>query len=442
MKIKTLSDKQIKEEFGLEFVNAPNLSLFGGLTPFLHFLEKVQIKDRLIAACGPDKASALLQIMLGICVGAQSMEAVAEACKDPIFKGFLNRPRSATQITRSLKKISSSELAQLHELTTALGLMEFASTSFRGLPVTFDIDATSIEKYGHQEGVAAGYLAKDEIKPCYQYLFIRNDALHSFVYGTIRDGSTHSQNAFVDYLRMLLPFFNGQWTLRIRADSGYFNEEAFSLCSEQNVAFYIKAPMSESRSRLANNDKLVWTEDESDPDIEYSTYQTNTKSGYIWREIFKRVKDKDSKDLLFPSYKTYCLATNDLEMKPSRAFEFYNGRAKIENNIREMKHDYGLGKIITDSFAVNDAITQATILLYILIGHFKRNCLDQDDQRKKLATLRRQIFSIPARFLSSARYEWSRIYSIMIDKLKFNRIISRVRALATLLTIPIPNETS
>lgn len=442
MKIKTLSDKQIRREFGLEFVHAPNLSKFGGLLPLLHFFGKVQLKERLSACCGPDKASALMQIMFGICVGAHSMESVAEVCRDPAFKSFVRRPLSATQLTRTLKKISPSELARLHELTTAMGVMEFAATSYKGLPVTFDIDATAVEKYGHQEGVAEGYISKDEIKPCYQYLFIRNDSLHSFVYGTIRDGSSHSQNAFVEYLKMLLPIFGGQWTLRIRADSGYFNEEAFSLCSEQNVAFYIKAPMSESRQRLAVSEQLTWVDDEANPDISYAVYQTNTKEGYIWREVFKRVKDPDSRSLLFPSYKTYCLATNDLDMAPSRAYEFYNGRANIENNIREMKQDYGLGKLVTESFAVNDAITQATILLYILVGHFKRNCLDQDDQRKKLTTIRESIFKIPARYLSSSRYEWARIYSVLLEKLKFSRIVSRVKALATIFTIPIPLETS
>ena len=315
MKIRTLSDEEIKRECGLEFVAVPSLTQFGGLQPFLRFLDRVRIKERLSACCGSDKASALLQLMCGLTVGAKSMEGVAEVCKDPAFKRFIKRPLSATQLTRTFKKLSASEIANLHELTTALGIMEFAETSYRGLTVTLDIDATAVEKYGKQEGVTAGYIAKDQIKPCYQYLFVRNSNLHSFVYGTIREGSTHSQNGFLEYLRMLLPMFNGEWTLRLRADSGYFNEEAFSMCSSQNVEFYIKAPMSDSRQRLADRESTLWTPDEADSSVSYASIQTNTKEGYIWREIFKRVRDKDSDELLFPSYRTYCLATNNLEVK-------------------------------------------------------------------------------------------------------------------------------
>jgi Transposase DDE domain group 1 len=442
MEMKTLSDAEIKKTFGVEFFHSPNLSQFGGLQPFLSFLDKVQIFDRLRATCGREKASSLLQIMLGICVGAKSMEGISIACKDPVFKNFIKRPLVPTQIVRNLKNITALELAQLHELTVSLGILEFASTSFKGLPVTFDFDATAVEKHGSQEGVTAGYIGDDIIKPCYQYLFIRNDKLNSFVYGTVREGSTHSQNGFTEYLKMLLPLFNQEWTLRIRADAGYFNEEAFTLCSENNVAFYIKAPMSEARQRLANGDHLTWVNDEADTDVKYAIYQTRTKQGYIWREIFKRVKDKDSKDLLFPSYKTYCLATNEPDIKPSDAYEFYNKRARIENNIREMKNDYSLGKIVTESFAVNDAITQATIILYILIGHFKRNCFDSKDQRKTLETIRRQFFRIPARILTSARSEWTRLYTVLFDKLKWSRILSRIKVFTSILTIPLPVETS
>lgn len=438
MNIRTLSDEEIKREFGLEFVVVPSLTQFGGLQPFLRFLDKVRIRERLSACCGPDKASALLQLMFGLTVGAKSMEGVAEVCKDPVFKRFLKRPLSATQLTRNLKKLSACEIVNLHELTTALGIMEFAETSYRGLTVTLDIDATAVEKYGKQEGVAAGYIAKGDIKPCYQYLFVRNSNLHSFVYGTIREGSTHSQNGFLEYLKMLLPMFNGEWTLRLRADSGYFNEEAFSMCSAQNVEFYVKAPMSDSRQRLADLETIEWISDAADPNVAYASIQTNTKAGYIWREIFKRVRDKDSDKVLFPSYRTYCLATNNLDVSSSRAYEIYNGRANIENNIRELKNDYSLGKIVTESFQVNDAITQSTLILYILIGHFKRNCLDKEDQKAQLSTVRRKLFHLPARFISSSRYEWSRIYSVMFDKLKWSRIVSRVMALRSLLTLPLP----
>jgi hypothetical protein len=295
MKIRTLSDAEIKRELGIEFVVARNLSQFGGLQPFLKFLDKVRIRERLTACCGTDKASALLQLMFGLVVGTNSMEGVAEVCKDPAFKSFIKRPLSATQLTRTFKKITAAEISSLHELTTALGIMEFAETSYRGLTVTLDIDATAVEKYGKQEGVAAGYIAKDEIKPCYQYF--------------------------------------------------------------------------------------------------------------------------------------------------SRAYEIYNGRANIENNIREMKNDYGLGKIVTESFQVNDAITQATLILYILVGHFKRHCLDKDDQKMQLSTVRRKFFHLPARFMSSSRYEWSRICSAVLDKLKWSRIISRVLALRSILTIPLPLQT-
>ena len=51
----------------------------------------------------------------------------------------------------------------------------------------------------------------------------------------------------------------------------------------------------------------------------------------------------------------------------------YNKRAHIENAIKELKEDYQLGKIVTDSFDANDVITQTTMMAFIIkkVKYFK-----------------------------------------------------------------------
>ncbi len=62
------------------------------------------------------------------------------------------------------------------------------------------MDATSVEKYGSQEGVEKGYVGADQPESCYQYLLIYFNNRKTFLYGTIRAGSSHSQNDFCGYL--------------------------------------------------------------------------------------------------------------------------------------------------------------------------------------------------------------------------------------------------
>jgi hypothetical protein len=429
--ITPVSYKKIKEDYKLEFVNSAKISLFGGLPAFIRFLEQASLGERLEEVVGASAAKAMLQIMLGSLMGACSMEDVALISKDKVVSDFIGSPLSATRITRVLKKLSKSEIQSLHELSLSNALLDMASCTNKDNFQTIDIDATGSEKYGYQEGVALGYMDGDKLKKCYQYLIVRNDTLNTIIYGTIRDGSTHSQNDFCGYLNMLLPLFNGQWRLRIRADSGYFNELAFDICHHNSVHFFVKAPMSEARMAQALSPHLRWQVDSEDPKVEYATRQTVTKQRTLWNEIFKRVVNPDSER----GYNFYCLATNDLNANAPAAYQFYNGRANIENINSEIKGDLGLGSITTKWFDVNDIITQSVIILYQMLSHFKRTCLDKADQDKRAATLRDSLFKVPAEILRSSRYEWLRVYTQFFDGLTYARIFARIEALKNIFVL-------
>lgn len=436
MMIPPLSDAQLKKEFGVEFVSCRKISQFAGLLPFMKFLERGKFRERLAASLGDYKAQCIWQVAFGILAGAEKMLHVEKVSKDPLIKRFLGKGVCATQVKRTLEKLSPSELACLHEFSLSLGLLDIVSTVKKGDLLTFDLDATAVERFGDQEGAEVGYLAKDQIAKCYQYLLVRCHQLNSFVYGTIRAGSTHSQNDFCGYLNQILTVFGGQWNLSIKGDSGFFNEEAFNICSANNTTFFIKAPMSEARSAQAQTEGLVWFKENPEDKIEYASYQTRSRQGYYWREVFKRIPQETDQKLIFASYDYYCVATNDLGMKDWEVFTTYNGRAHIENNIKELKYDYQLGGIVTESFAANDAITQATMILYQLMSHFKRTMLDKADSKKRLSTIRKQFLNVPGRLFSSARETWFRVYNVFVDKLYYARICARIKRVRNLFLDP------
>ena len=431
--ITPLSAEKIKQKFKVEFRQTAKVSQVGGAAVFVAFLREARIKERLQAEFGEPCARAILQVALGIFAGADDMEGVALICKDKLFKDYLKSPVSATQITRTLATMSPAQVQKLHEFTLSLGLLDITDSAFKGFLMALDFDATPLEMSGHQEGVEFGYVERDKIARCYQYLFVRNDYLKSLLYGTIRGGAAHSQNDFCGYLNMILPMFSGAWTLMVRADSGFFNEEAFDICCENKAYFLIKAPMSESRTMQALSDHLVWQTAESEKGVEHACRETRTKKGFVWREVFKRSRIFDKQRELLPGYRYDCIATNELKKPPSDVYKTYNGRARIENTNCEMKQDYHLGKIATQHFHVNDVITQSTIMLYQLVKHFQRHCLDKADQNLRLCTLRTKLFNVPAITISSARREWLRVHNVFKDFLAYSRIFARIIALRTVL---------
>jgi hypothetical protein len=405
---------QVEREFGVVFDPAPNkISQFGGLAPFVAFLKKGKFRERLAEEFGDEKARTILQFVLGVIAGADRMKGAARAGQDILFRSYLKNAVGEAQLSRDFKSFTKIELERLHEWITALAILELAQDIPQSEDLIFDVDATSVLKYGNQEGVELGFIEKDKLDDCYQYLFFRLHNLNTFLYGTIRGGAAHSQNDICGYLRRFLPMFKSHWKTKWRMDSGYFNEESFDVFSENEATFYVKAPMSQTRAGMAaHSPDLVWMiPDPKQPDIQYASLTTKTEKGTLWREIFKRVKKKKVQLSLLDAteYDYAALATNDLSIPEQDAFSFYNARANIENNIRELKNDYALGKIVTESFDANDAITQATLLTYLLLSHFKRKVLPQ------LRTMRTYVFNIPARLLSSARRQILRLHNVFRD---------------------------
>lgn len=408
---------QVEREFGVVFDPSPDkISQFGGMAPFVAFLKKGKLLERLTAEFGKEKARTMLQFVLGVIAGADRMNGVARAGQDILFRSYLKNPIGEAQLARGFKSFKKEELERLHEWITGLAILELVQDIPQSDELIFDVDATSVIKYGSQEGVEPGYIEKNKIEDCYQYLFFRLHNLNTFLYGTIRGGSTHSQNGICEYLKRFLPMFKSQWKTKWRMDSGYFSEASFDVFSENEATFYIKAPMIERRVGMAiHSSELVWiAPDPQKPDIQYASLITKTAKGTPWREVFKRVrKRKQQLSLLDAAEYDYdALATNDLTIHERDAYAFYNGRANIENNIKEFKNDYALGKIVTESFDANDAITQTTLLAYLLLSHFKRKLLPPQMQRSQLRTMRTQVFNIPARLLSSARRKILRLHNV------------------------------
>ena len=127
--ISPLSREKCKEFFGIEFEKASNLSQLGGARLYLWLIHKVKLRERLEVIVGPPAAKALLQVLVGILAGADSMEKVARICKDRVCKQFIPYPYCATTIKRILEKISPSQIQAVHELTLALAFLDIAQSA-------------------------------------------------------------------------------------------------------------------------------------------------------------------------------------------------------------------------------------------------------------------------------------------------------------------------
>jgi hypothetical protein len=225
-------------------------------------LKKSKLRERLTTILGENGARSFLQLMIGVIVGMRDMEELTRISMDPLIRKFIGNPVTETQIARNYKEFTPKTIEELHEFAISLAILDVCSFIDRNKDLTIDMDSTAVIKHGHQEGVEHGYVGNgDQTEKCYQYLFFRLHELNTFLYGTIRAGSAHSQNGISLYLRRFLPMFKRSGRqLRLRGDSGFFNEESFDICHENDTFFYIKSPMSPTRREQAASDKINWQE--------------------------------------------------------------------------------------------------------------------------------------------------------------------------------------
>lgn len=432
-------DAKILREFGVIYDPKQTLSQFGGLKPFLMLIEKMNLRARLEKEFGYYKARTVLQYVVGLVAGADSMLKIGELSKDPLIKLFLKDPVEEAQLGRDFKKFEQEDLEKFHSFNIAMSIFDFIDKVPQDEELVFDIDATPKIKYGKQEGVEKGYVGGDHPENCLQYLFIRLENRNTFLYGTVRNGSSHSQKDFCSYLNNFLPMFKHARKSKWRGDSGYYNEKAFDIFTKNDVSFYIKAPMMSFRTAICEGSEDITWQDFGDG-VSYASRMTVTDEGSKFREIYKRTEKKDAQlDLLTGvEYRYDCIATNDLVMKEDEVFKFYNKRANIENNIKELKYDYKLGQIVAHEMKANDAITQATMLAYMLIQHMKHEYLPEKMQRNRLSTLRGSLFLTPGRILSMSRKLYLRIQNVFTSEEVYAKIFKSLKEKTSCFIDPIP----
>ena len=192
--------RKVLLDFGIVYNTKNNMSQLGGLKVLMELLRRGKYRDRLTAHFGAYKARTILQTLLGLWAGARTMVEVGQTGKDPLIQRFLGNPVEEAQLGRDFRDFSNSELELLHDFNISQTVLDLVQKIPHSETLYFDIDATSIEKYGKQEGVEKGYVGQDQPESCYQYLLIYFNNRKTFLYGSVRGGSAHSQNDFCGYL--------------------------------------------------------------------------------------------------------------------------------------------------------------------------------------------------------------------------------------------------
>lgn len=319
----------------------------------------------------------------------------------------LNRFPDQTTLRRFLQRLPTKSIRQL------VGLHDRLRHQLFSLPeaptsLIFDLDSVVLTLYGHQQGAHLGYNPKKKGRRSYHPLLCFEAYRQEFWHGSLRPGDTSANTGVVFFFQRCLakvPSGIARSRLRVRADSGFFGGKFIGSLENQGLGYVIVAkeyrPIKE-RARAARFHKL-----QSGFEVAEFRYQAHGWPRARRFVVMRRPIPEDpveAKQLtLFKDRRYgYSVFVTNLDLEPWRIWKFYQPRAIIEKNIRELLYDLPLGKIPSGDWVANVAFFQLVLFAYDLVHWFRRLCLSADYETATVETVRTDFLVLPARLVSRA----------------------------------------
>jgi hypothetical protein len=125
---------------------------------------------------------------------------------------------------------------------------------------------------------------------------------------------------------------------------------------------------------------------------------------------------------------TFVVTTME-DLNSSQVIQFYCGRGKMENFIKEGKGGFDFAAVSSSTKVVNANRLQLHVLAYNLFNWFRRLTLPKSMQKMQVDTIRIKLLKIAARIVHSARYTIFKLCSSCPYKLEFYETLRNIQKL-------------
>jgi hypothetical protein len=321
-----------------------------------------------------------LGFMAGIVAGADRLTRVAWLRGDPVLPQIFQLKRLASQSTLSRFFAGFGNLQQSIACFQPLWHQAMARLPQRAEGYTLDLDSTTLlHEDGHQQGVKVGY-TRVGLKPCLHPLLAVLAEAQLCAQFWLRPGDTHCANNVMGFTETLLANLPPRVGLRlIRADAGFQNDGWLSLLEQRQLRYIVVADFSIPIKKYLRRDNgwqpTAMEGVEVADEIHISKHASRPRRLVLLRRRIDAPGRGGGKMLLdCPGYKYQALLTN---LPPSVSavdvWREYNGRAGMENVIKELKGGFGLGGFCCQKFFATEAALSLAVWTYNLVKLFSRH---------------------------------------------------------------------
>lgn len=334
-----------------------------------------------------------LGYMGGILCGADKLSRVAWLQSDPALAEVLGIEAIVSQPTFSrffneFTQRTSTALSSLHS---------WAASSLPTLKEGYTLDLDSwalLHEDGHQEGVEVGY-TKHGLKPCHRPLIAALAEAKLIANYQLRSGNSACVNGAAEFLRATVAQLPSHVRLGLlRADGGFGHGSFLNAAEELKLAYIVVARFTQPVQTLCRHQDDQWrkTEVEGFEVQEAPSERVGRRLILIRQRIAERPQAGGKLLLNVPAYRFQALWTNlPMAFNPLAVWRRYNGRADVENRIKELGDQFGIKRLAVRNFWGTEAMHHLAITAYNLCVLLQRR-LGQLE-KCELHTLRWRLFS-------------------------------------------------
>ena len=376
------------------------LTAHGGMIVWSHFLHQRRFRQQLRQALphaptspnAYDPSDVALGYIGGILCGADKLSRVAWLQNDPAIAQVLGIEAVASQSTLS-RFFDAFSQRTCNELT---GLHRQAVQALPSLKSGYTLDLDSwalLHEDGHQEGVAVGY-TKGGLKPCHRPLVAGLAQAKLIANYWLRSGDSACVNGAAEFLRQTVNGLPKHIRLQlVRGDAGFGDTSVRQACVGLGLKYIFAARLTQKVQSLCRHHAQYWKSTELDGlEVQEIEAQEPGQRLIIVRQRIAQRPQAGGKMLFdLEGYRFQALVSNlPSSVDALTVWRRYQGRADLENRIKELGQQFGIPRLCVRKFWGTEAMHQLAIAAYNLCVLLQRR-LGQLE-KCELNTLRWKLF--------------------------------------------------
>lgn len=418
-----------------------DLTHFGGIYLIQHFCKFLGIKRRLQRYIRVyqrnnhySTSDLLLAIIYTTVAGLGRLNSARILQYNGSFQSIVGLKSfpNATTLRRFLLRLIPKNLQQLRAVHD---FFRQKVLPYPHLPtsVVLDFDTTILTVYGKLEKAVIAYNPYKPGRASYHPLLCFEAHTQDCIHEEFRPGGEPTgleKKKFIKESLAKLP--SSIYRIRIRGDSKWYDRKILPFLDEKKVGYAIVARVSQPIQRIIGG--LRYHEFRKGWEAAEFQYQPHQYTPHRFIVVRRPVPEKDDGQLTLFTLKkhAYHVVVTNLDLPPESVWRFYQDRARIELNIKELKWDYYLSKIPTKRFLANQTYFHLLLFTYNIVNWFKRLCLPRQFQYATLQTIRREFLVLPARLVKSGSKNLLRLPAHYVYNWVFDYAIKRIQKLKLL----------